>query len=310
MSALSGEQFELSHGDLHATVSELGATLREFSVRGVPVVWGFPSDSLPIGSAGQVLAPWPNRLDAGAYEFDGVRAAAAIDEPRRNNSIHGLVRWLFWERVYEERDRVKLHCSLGPQPGYPFRVALSVQYALSADGLEIGVEAEAERDGGVPFGVGFHPYFLGGPSGLKGSRLQVRAARHLLSDERALPVGDEPVSGQLSDLQSEEGLLLDDVDLDDCFHGLVRDPFGQAVVRFVPGSGEIAEVTLRLDEHFDYLMCYTGGTLAPEYRRQAVALEPMTCAPNAFNSGDGLLRVSASSPFRAAFSITAKLAAR
>ena len=36
-----------------------------------------------------------------------------------------------------------------------------------------------------------------------------------------------------------------------------------------------------MDQHFDFVHVFTSGT--------GVAVEPMTCAPDAFNSGDGLL---------------------
>jgi aldose 1-epimerase len=38
-------------------------------------------------------------------------------------------------------------------------------------------------------------------------------------------------------------------------------------------------------------MIYSGDTLAPERRRCALAVEPMSCAPNAFVSADGLIRI-------------------
>ena len=310
MAARSAERFELASGELRATVSSLGATLRDYSVRGVPILWGSSIDDLPIGAAGQVLAPWPNRLDGGSYDFDGVHAVAALDEPVRNNAIHGLVRWLYWERVEQTLDRVKLRCPLAPQPGYPFPVGLAVVYALGESGLSVRVEAETNRAGGIPFGLGFHPYFSAGPAGLLGGRLRIDAKEHLLLDDRALPDGSEALQGKLGDLASASGLLLDDVDLDDCFKRLSRDESGATSVRFLPGSGDLAEVVVELDSSFDYVMCYTGGTLPFEHRRRAIAIEPMTCAPNAFNSGDGLLRVTPAEPFRASFSISATLVDR
>ena len=39
-------------------------------------------------------------------------------------------------------------------------------------------------------------------------------------------------------------------------------------------------------------MVYTGDTLAvAERRRRGLAVEPMSCAPNAFASGEGLVRL-------------------
>jgi aldose 1-epimerase len=306
MSVDFGEEFELAHGELRARISSVGATLLDFSCRAVPIVWGAPYKALPKGSSGQVLAPWPNRLADGRYRFDGIEAVAPLDEPLRNNAIHGLVRWLYWEREYLERDRVKLHCALAPQPAYPFQISLSVLYALSDEGLAVRVQSEQLGDGTAPFGVGFHPYFLGAVQGLQGARLVVPASRHYLVDARGLPVGDESLSGALSDLDSETGLALDDVMLDDCFAGLTRQSSGNAIIRYFPGAGEIEEVELRLDPSFDYVMCYTGDTLDEVDQRRGVAIEPMTCAPNAFVTGDGLRELSETSSFSADFVIMPK----
>ena len=55
-----------------------------------------------------------------------------------------------------------------------------------------------------------------------------------------------------------------------------------------PGGN--AGVALWADPGFGYLMVYTGDTLAElSRRRQAVAIEPMTCPPNALRTGKDLL---------------------
>jgi len=88
----SGEQHRIHHGSREAVVTEVGATLRSFTVGGVDVVDGFAVDEMSSAGRGQVLAPWPNRLEDGRYSLYGVDANAALDEPSRNNAIHGLVR--------------------------------------------------------------------------------------------------------------------------------------------------------------------------------------------------------------------------
>ena len=78
-----------------------------------------------------------------------------------------------------------------------------------------------------------------------------------------------------------------DAVLDHCLTGLARDADGRARVRLAGPSG--AATTLWMDGLFGYVMVFTGDTLAPDRRRRAVAVEPMTCAPDAFNSGEGLI---------------------
>lgn len=302
-----GEQYRIAGGGYTATISGLGGALREFRYRSTPIVWGSPDNSLPSGSAGQVLAPWPNRLADGMYEFHGVRGVAPLDEPVRHNAIHGLVRWLYWDREYLERDRVKLRCDLAPQPAYPFHLSLAVLYELREEGLVVRVEAEAKGHDPVPFGIGFHPYFLGEQGTLDHARLMLPARAHYVLDERGLPQSRATTSPELVELNSASGLGLINARLDDCFSDLIRDAEGTAVIRYLPGEGEIAEVVLRLGPHFDYVMCYTGDTLAEVERRHAVAIEPMTCAPNAFVSGDGLRELTDDAPFVAEFSVEVRM---
>jgi aldose 1-epimerase len=304
MRVLTGEHFKIKHQDLTATVTSVGATLREFAKDSVPVLWSQDVDDLPSGSSGQVLAPWPNRLANGTYVFNGIDGKAALDEPGRGNAIHGLVRWLEWKLEYQERSRVKLSCTLAPQPAYPFLLRLAVLYALGPGGLTVRVQAESPDGVGAPFGIGFHPYFLAPVQGLAGSRLVVPATRHLTLDVHGIPTGEVALGGALAALATNEGIELEGRVLDDCFTGLVRDEQGVATLRFLPGSGPVAEVTLRLDRHFGYVMCFTGDTLAPSSRRRAVAIEPMTCPPNAFSSGVDVVALNQGTTFDGGFSIS------
>ncbi len=304
MRALSGEHFTIEYHDLSATVTSVGATLREFTRDSVPVLWSQDVNALPSGSSGQVLAPWPNRLANGTYVFNGISGKAALDEPDRGNAIHGLVRWLEWKLEYQERTRVKLSCTLAPQPAYPFLLSLALIYELGPDGLTVRVQAESPAGVGAPFGVGFHPYFLAPVQGLVGSRLVVPATRRLTLDAQGIPTGEVALDGALAALATSEGIKLDDLILDDCFTGLVRDEKGVATLRFLPGSGPVGEVTLRLDRHFGYVMCYTGDTLPKSSRRRAVAIEPMTCPPNAFSSGVDVVALGQATTFNGEFSVS------
>lgn len=297
--APSGAQYPIETGRIRAVITEVGATLRELVVDGEPVLWGFPETAMCSGGRGQVLAPWPNRLEDGAYTYAGASAQAPLDEPERHNAIHGLVRWRPWQRVGGDRASVELACELFPQPGYPFRLHLALRYALDEVGLHVEVRAENRDRRTLPFGIGFHPYLLAPTQGLAGARLVVPATRHLELDGRGLPVGEEGLDGDLAALASSEGADLGPLRLDDCFTGLLRGGDGTAAVRFLPRPGR--EVSLVLDEAFAYLMCFTGDSLPPEDRRRAVALEPMTCPPNALRSGRDLVELGSGEVFAAGF---------
>ena len=57
-----------------------------------------------------------------------------------------------------------------------------------------------------------------------------------------------------------------------------------------PATSENSDrVDLWAGQGYGWLQVFTGDPLAPDRRRKAVAVEPMTCPPNAFVTGDDLL---------------------
>ena len=280
----SGAQHQISSGDQVAVVTEVGASLRSYAAGGRDVVDGYELGEPASAGRGQVLAPWPNRLDGGRYVFDGVEGRAAIDEPERGNAIHGLVRWIPWLLGAKAEDAVTLRTVLGPKAAYPWRLELEVEYRLGPDGLTVVTWATNGSETPAPFGLGFHPYVTVGAV-LDGVALTLPADRRLISDERALPVGEEEVAGTAFDFRTAREVGT--TQLDTCFTGLSRDAAGR--VRARVEAGERA-VEVWADDGFGYLQAYTGDTLEPESRRrQAIAIEPMTCPPNAFATGTNVI---------------------
>lgn len=284
----TGEQWAIGHGRQELVVTEIGATLRAYSVGGHEVVQGFGPGQWSHGGRGQVLAPWPNRLGDGAYAFRGAEAQAALDEPRLGNAIHGLVRWLPWRVEAKAQNVVALHCPLRPTPGYPFSLDLRVEYRLGRHGLTVTTRAVNPGEVGLPLGVGFHPYLTAGSARVDDLHLRLAASAALVLDDRSLPTGEaRPVAG--SELDFTAARQIGPARMDTAFTGLERDRSGLAWASLddpVGGRG----VDVWLDESFRYLMCYTGDTLdEPDLRRTAVALEPMTCPPDAFRSGRDLI---------------------
>ena len=131
--APSGEQFELAHADQRAVVVEVGGGLRTYSAGGRDILDGYALDAPSTSGRGQVLAPWPNRLQDGCYEFDGRRHQLPLTEPEHHNAIHGLVRWASWTVAEREQHRVVMQHMIHHQPGYPFSLALSIEYSLAEE---------------------------------------------------------------------------------------------------------------------------------------------------------------------------------
>jgi len=145
---LTGTQYEIEAGEYRATVTELGAGLRQLEHSGTPLVTTFDADQLPPHSAGELLSPWPNRVDAGRYSFDGARYQLALSEPALGNAIHGLTRWVPWTRTAHDRSEVTLTSVPHGSQGYPFAVQVDVTYRVDAEsGLHVTVPVGAGPPG-------------------------------------------------------------------------------------------------------------------------------------------------------------------
>ena len=283
----TGQQWRIGHGRHDVIVCEVGATLRSYTVGTRPVIDGFGPDEWSHSGRGQVLAPWPNRLADGRYEFHGVRAQAALDEPERHNAIHGLVRWLPWTLQTRHQNQLSLRLQLHPSPGYPFSLLLEMEYHVGRDGLVVTTTAHSTDNGPAPFGLGFHPYLAAGPETVDGAILHLPAHHTLDLDDRGLPTGDlTAVEGTERDFTTAR--FIGPTVLDTAFTTLDRDAEGRAWASLDVPGGDIG-ASLWADAGFGYLMVYTGDTLGEvARRRRAVAIEPMTCPPNALRTGKDL----------------------
>ncbi len=173
MTPPSGEQHVLERGRHRMVVTEVGATLRSYSVAGTDVLDGFDPGEMSSAGRGQILAPWPNRLEDGSYRFGDRDGRAALDEPERGNAIHGLVRWLPWRSVSKSDDELVLGCDLVPQPAYPWRLELEVAYQATDQGLSVRTRARNLSDEAAPFGIGFHPYLTVGTERIDAAHLRI-----------------------------------------------------------------------------------------------------------------------------------------
>ena len=286
----TGEQHVLRSGDAEAVVVEVGGGLRTYTAGGRDVVDGFGEDEMAPDGRGQVLAPWPNRLGDGVFTWDGREHLTPLTEPGRRTAIHGLVRFAAWRPVARSDDAVVLEHVLHPQPGYPFTLRLRIGYELSAAGLRVTTTAANDGDADLPYGEGHHPY-LAAPPGLRldDCTLTVPADTRLLTDERLLPTGTAPVDGTPYDLR--DGRVLGDLRLDDCLTGLARDDDGVAEVRLTGPDGRGAAVWL--DAAYTHVQLFTGdGVESPSRRRNGLAVEPMTCPPDALRTGESVRRLA------------------
>jgi galactose mutarotase-like enzyme len=285
----SGQQYRLTHGRQHAVVVERGAGLREYGSDAVAFVDGYAEDQPGDGSRGQLLLPWPNRIADARYRFASRDLRLQVTERRTGCAIHGLTHNLMWRRLDISEAAVTLVLDLHPADGYPFHLHLRAAYRLAGDGLTVSVTATNRSEVACPFGAGAHPYVCLASSGtIDDALLHIPAAATLDADDRGIPTGAQrPVSGTHFDFRTPRpiGSLV----LDTAFTGLTVDDDGISRISLTAPDARHG-VVVWMDASHRYAMVYSGDTLGDVTRRRhGLAIEPMTCAPDAFNSGAGLI---------------------
>lgn len=290
MIAPSGRQHELIHGQHRAVVVEVGGGLRGYEVAGRAVLDGYGEHEMVTAARGQPLIPWPNRLHGGSYTWDGATHRVPLDEPDKGNALHGLCRYRNW---VADRDRDAAHVTmrlrLHPSPPYPFALDLAVHYRLHDDGLHVETAATNIGDVDAPYAQGAHPYLTLGAL-VDDAVLTVPASTRLVTDEDQIPVAAESVEGTAYDFR--EGRPIGALRIDHAYTDLSRAADGTAAV-VLATSGGSRSVSVWADDSYPYLEIFTADTVPePGRRRRGLGVEPMTAPPNAFVTGDQLIRLA------------------
>lgn len=273
-----------SDGRTRASVDLRGGGLHSLTLDGEPIVHTYDAAGPAPCCSGALLFPWPNRVRGGRWLHDGVEHHLEVDEPELGHAIHGVVRAATFRITSTSADSVTVSTVVEPRPGYPFQVELDTTYTTEATGLRVDHTIRNLSEGPAPVALGAHPYVRVGTAPAEDLQLTVLAARHLPVDATLIPVGDDPVDG---DVDLREGRVLAGREVNTCYHAL--SPQGDAYRhRLTAADGRSVEVWT--DTSFAYLQVYVTDKFpdSDQGLTCAIAVEPMTAAPDALNSGLGL----------------------
>ena len=292
----TGNQYSIHYGDYSAVICELGAKIRRFDHAGKEIFCPFGPDDLTPTCNGYVLAPWPNRIENGEYDFNGKHYCAPVNEYHpapRNNANHGYAYHYMWKLESLTDSSVTLSLRFPNLDGYPFDVTVTVTYTLDGNGLTVTVNARNDGDEPAPWALGLHPWLANGKQGATSAerdadsaacRLRIKAASHVTVNEALIPTGTEPVAGiyDLNDDPTLEGRSFDDawVDVD-------RADDGTTTTTFTRPDG--IAVTITGDKTINSWQVCTGNEIGEPVRQPGVAVEPMTAYADAFRTGKDLV---------------------
>ena len=300
-----GEIIELRSTHASATIATLAAALAGLEVHGRELAERTPPTRIPSHGHGIVLAPWPNRVVDGRYTFDGEEQQLALTEPTRGHALHGLAAWLDFTAVDRSAGSVTLAATIEAQEGYPHRVEVAVAFELDEDGLHTTVTGTNSGPSPAPWGTGPHPYLVAGDGRVDDWTLELPASQVLtVTEDRLIPIG-------LADVAAEGGGVFDfraprtiaDTFIDHAFTGLRRGTDGRTTVSV--RSGEGTGVAMTWDKACPWVQVHTADRDVAELNRLGLAVEPMTCPPNAYNSGTDLTVLAPGESATASWTITA-----
>lgn len=289
-----GRVITLTSGDARAEITTVGAHLRRFQVGVTDLILTF-GDELPWGAHGAVLAPWPNRIRDGRYSWHGRTYELPVTEPERNTAIHGLVMTTPWEAAVEGSTAM-LTTDLAATPGYPFPLRLEIQYHLSPAAVDVTFRATNTGSDLAPFGVGFHPWLDAGPGGLEGAVLQFDADGWYETDAVLIPTSLKPLPPAFDFTSARQ---VGDTGVDDAFTAPQATAAGHRWVHLDRADG--VRISVWMSGPLDvWQLCSHPGP-AP---RPGLAVEPMSCPADAFNSGIGVDALEPGAVFSASWGIT------
>jgi aldose 1-epimerase len=300
---LSGRASTIEHGPYRAEIAGVGATLRALTHDGRDLVVPFGVDEVRPLYRGALLAPWPNRVVDGIYDDQGVERQLPITEVERGHALHGLVQWAEWDVEHHTPDRVVLATRLAPSDGYPYRLDLRVEYRLDDEGLHTTVLALNAATGRAPYGVAPHPYLVAGEGRVDDWTLTLAADSYLeVTDDRLVPLGVHGVS-ERDGFDFRDGRLIGDLFVDHAFTDVAATAGGHHEARVTTADG--TGVRMSWGRELPWVQVHTGDRPEPADHRRGLAVEPMTCPPDAFTSGVDLVHLGPGESHEASWSIAA-----
>lgn len=185
--------------------------------------------------------------------------------------------------------------------GYPFSLRVTVTYELNVNGLSCTFMVENIGDHAAPVGIGFHPYFTVGTAMIDEAEVQIPGTGYLEFNERLVPTGKIcQVTNTPWDYRHFRPIAQQR--FNHCYVNLERTAQGNATasIRHVPSHRSI---TITMDSAFSAVVVYTGDAIV-DAPRVALAIEPMTCASDAFNHPEwGLKRLLPGENFSGCWSV-------
>jgi aldose 1-epimerase len=245
---------------------------------------------------GSKLFPFPNRINKGEYSFNGVKYQLKKNASLEGHALHGLVYKSKFEINSFHSSGSEAVLSLmyrysGEEPGYPFLFELNLEFILSSEGFACHTFIKNSDNEPIPVGDGWHPYFKTG-SFMNNVYLKIPSNEIIALDQYMIPTGEinfsetyltsQPVGGTAFDTcykyPETEGKVFVDI----------YDPSSNLKFSIWQETGK---------DKYNYVQIYIPPS------RNSIAVEPMSCIPDAFNNKSGLIILAPGKQLKLSFGV-------
>jgi len=239
----------------------------------------------PSASGIPLLFPFPNRIAAGQFAWEGRPYNLPLNKPP--NAIHGFVFDRAWRVTFADSVTAVAEFQLSREAPdrmdlWPSDFVIQVKYALRGNALFSEITVRNPGDVPLPWGFGTHSYFRVplSPTSSRGRCLIQVPAAQTWELRDSLPTGRRmPVT---ADRDLREGWELQDRQLDDVYTDLAKtgnssasDSSPQWIQTVLMDAEAGIEVVQSFDTSFREVVAFT-----PPHGR-SICMEPYTCVTNA-----------------------------
>ncbi len=288
-----------SSGNSFTVVSSQGACVLDIQFDNLSILDGCKTPiELDLNNWGKsaILLPFPNRLNTGQYTWQNQSYQFNINDAQNNNAIHGFAMDKSMDITEIELDNQKamIHCMYqydGNLEAYPFPFSFSAKFRITDEmTFEVTFQIRNESSTPLPMGMGWHPYFQLSEK-LDDMELHFSGCQLIGLDDRMIPTGKRYDYDEF-----EQARKIRSTVLDNCFSikDIAQSPFKLSLKG---DKGTIQYWQETGSDKFNFIQLFTPP------QRQALAIEPMTCNVDAFNNGEGLIRLEPGQEREAKFGI-------
>ncbi len=287
------KEIELNYKNQSLVINILGGGIKEYYLvkngQKENIIYGYSKDEEKSGSMGDILFPFPGRIENSEYTFEGKKYKLSGLKIKDGHAIHGFAKLAIWKLINKTENSATLSFSMTKKEyeakGFPFGLTINVTYSLSGKGLMCSAEILNMGDEAAPFGLGFHPYFSINGAKVDEMFLQIPANKMVEFAPNLKPTGQFlEIDGDL-DFGTQK--KIGDLVIDNCFTDL---NYENDEAKTTLSVGDV-KITIWQDQNLPYLQLYSADTIGEDHLRKGLAIEAQTCTGFVLNMPEMGLKV-------------------